>query len=132
MHEQYLNIQNNHEVSKMFQKAIIGKKLPYSEDACEFYLSDVGIDSKFFPMESNENYPSIVRSELGKYSVGISKEKIYRSRCCAVAIVVIHMEAVAPGFLSDYIKCPQIIDEYLYYQEVLQIQLILLRLETHS
>lgn len=115
-------------VSKNFQDATEGKTFCNPEEACEYYLTGIGINAKFLPMEYKTLYPSIVRSKLGKYSVGISTDSYCENHGCAVALVVICMENITPGFVKSYIKNPTMIDENPHCSEIIHMQSILLKI----
>ncbi len=129
---EYKDQQDNPLVSREFQDATDGRVFSSPEKACEFYLTGIGIDARFLPMEREEQYPSIVRSCCGKYSIGISQENYCKNRCCAVALAVIYAEKVTPGFIQKYINSPKVVDKPPHCTEILRIQYTLFEMKAAS
>ena len=119
-------------VSELFHDAIEGKTFFSLEDACEFYLADIGIKLRIFPAEPEILHPSIVKSYDGKYSSGISQKSSNAIYHCAGVVFVICTEQIIPGFLKEYFRIPEIVDKEPYRKEILRIQLTLgeLKVET--
>ena len=116
-------------VSELFRDATEGKIFFSPEDACEYYLAGIGINSRFLPAEPEISHPSIVRNSSGKYSSGISQKESNLIYHCAVVLFVVCTEKNFPGFLKEYLYAPDIIDKAPYCEEVLSIQLVLWKLK---
>lgn len=129
MSKVFFNGQPIPSVSELFQDATKGKTFFNPEDACEFYLADIGIKSRIWPAEPEISYPSIVKSYDGKYSSGISQKDSNVIYHCAVVLFVICTEKIIPGFLKEYFHTPEIVDMEPYCEEILRIQIVLWELK---
>ena len=105
----------------------IGEKTTESiEEMCESFLFEEGINVRFLPSEINGNYPSVVRSFNGNYSVGIPLKGACRQHYYAEAVYIIYKEWLNPGFLGEYVRRHEILNEIPHVLEILKIEYMLL------
>lgn len=120
--------ENDLPVYRQLQEVMKGKVVGSIEEMCESVLLEEGINVRFLPLESEENFPSIVRSSVGKYSVGIPVTKFLKMRYCAKAVYVMVKEKESPGFLDYYLGNRDILNYKPYCFDILQIEYMFVNL----
>ena len=96
------------------------------EEMCESILFEEGINVRFLPSEIDGTYPFVVRSFNGNYSVGIPLKGACRQHYYAEAVYVIYKEWLNPGFLGEYVRRHEILNEIPHVLEILKIEYMLL------
>lgn len=117
--------ENDLPVYRQLQKVMKGKGIEHIDEMCESVLFEKGINVRFVPLEGEEDleeFPSIVRSSVGKYSVGIPVMKFLKMRYYAKAVYVMVKEKESPGFFDLYLKNRDILTYKPYCFDILQIE----------
>lgn len=109
-------------VYRQLQEVMERKKTDFIEKMCESSLLSEGINVRFLPSEVDEDYPFVVRSLNGNYSVGIPVGRFCKTHYYAKAVYVICKENMSPGFLKEYIGKNEILDEKPHILEILKIE----------